>query len=122
MTRFMDEYRKGRDEARAARGAPPLAVAKENTEPNPTFDAPADDARQSTEHCSELEATLRQRDGEVTELKRLIAELTAYAEDLQAQVKGLQAAAAPLVAVLQMPGVARRPAYALSPGQTSKRG
>jgi hypothetical protein len=48
---------------------------------------------------------LRERDGQAAESKQLIADLAAFAEQLQARVAGLETVATPLVAVLLMPGV-----------------
>jgi hypothetical protein len=95
---FMDEFRHGRAAARAARDAP-------NTGGDDDFDALGGDAGQHSARIAELEAALRERDGEAAKHKQLIADLKEFAEQLQARVAGLETVAAPLVAVLLMPGV-----------------
>jgi len=101
---FMDGYRRGRAQARAARGAPPLGQSDagpagtgderiEDAEPYPD-----DAADQRVEDAEPLQAR-------VAELEAALRELTLYAEQLQASVTGLETVAAPLVAVLLMPGV-----------------
>ena len=88
---FMDEFRRGRAQARAARGAPPLDDGHGAVGPVDAADERIEDAEQHPARADELETALR--------------ELTEYAEELQARVAGLETVAAPLVAVLLMPGV-----------------
>src|SRR5208337_3230719 len=54
---------------------------------------------------AEMEAALQQRDAELTETKRLVAELKDYAEQLQSRVVELIAGAEPMAKVLRLPGV-----------------
>jgi len=88
---FMDEFRRGRAAARAARGAPPLDQSDAGPDGMCGADERIEDAEQPEAHIAELKAALR--------------ELTEYAEQLQARVAGLETVAAPLAAVLLMPGV-----------------
>src|ERR1700675_3293583 len=92
---FMDEFRRGRAQARAARGAPPL----DQWDAGP--DGAADELRMENERVADAE----QHPARVDELTAALRELTEYAEQLHARVAGLETVAAPLVAVLLMPGV-----------------
>jgi hypothetical protein len=86
---FMDEFRRGRAQARAARGAPPLD--QWDAGPDDVPDERIEDAEQLPARVAELTAAL--------------CELTEYAEQLRTHVAGLETVAAPLVAVLLMPGI-----------------
>ncbi len=102
---FMDAFRQGRAEARAARGAPSLSADEWNA--GPDFDAGErnDDAGQPAADAAGLEAALRQREAEITDSKRILAEMTDYAEQLQARVIELIAGAESLAKTLRLPGV-----------------
>jgi hypothetical protein len=118
MPSFREAFRQGRDQARAARGAPPLArdappprpppangedtlpprpppANDEDTPPPP----PPDEARnEAAGREAELQAALQKREAELEEMKGLIAGLKEYAEQLEAR-------AAQFADVLKGPGV-----------------
>ncbi len=102
---FMDEFRRGRDEARAARGAPPLNAGPAGTGDERIEDAEAYFGDAADERIEELVEDAEQLRARIAELEAALRELTEYAEQLQASVAGLETVAAPLVAVLLMPGV-----------------
>ena len=109
MSGFWNAFRQGRDQARAARGAPPLSDEQRNAphdewEPQP-WDEPPDTAGQNPAGVAELQLALQQREAELAETKRLIAELKDYAEQLQGRVVELIAGAEPMAKALRLPGV-----------------
>jgi hypothetical protein len=106
MPGFREAFRQGRDEARAARGAPPLPREEQELRPGEWADGePADDTAQNPARIAELEASLRERDDEIAETKRLLAEVTEFAEQMQSRVVELIAGAEPMAKVLLLPGV-----------------
>jgi hypothetical protein len=116
MGLFGKGFREGREQARAARGAPPLqgrprdAGQDRREPPPPSWDepphAPADiDTGQNAAVVAELQAALQERDGELTENKRLLAEMADYAEKMEARVVEVIAGAEPMARTLRLPGV-----------------
>jgi len=110
MPSFREAFRQGRDQARAARGAPPLANGRDAPPPRPppandegTPPPPRDEARNEPAPndpagMAELQAALQKRETELEEMKGLIAGLKEYAEELEAR-------AAQFADVLKGPGV-----------------
>ena len=111
MPSFREAFRQGRDQARAARGAPPLANGRDAPPPRPPPandegtppPPPPDEARNEPAPndpagLAELQAALQKRETELEETKQLIAELKEYAEELEAR-------AAQFADVLKGPGV-----------------
>ena len=97
---LIDGFRRGRDEAvagyrRPSYAEPPPDEADEPAEYGGEPQRPADDL------ASERRACGADRD----EKARLLAEVTEYAEQLQARVAELEAAAQPLVKTLRLPGL-----------------
>jgi hypothetical protein len=119
MGLFGKGFREGREQARAARGAPPLqgrprdaGQDRREPPPPPSWDepppphAPADiDAGRNADLIAELQTALQERDGELTENKRLLAEMADYAEKMEARVVELIAGAEPMARTLRLPGV-----------------
>lgn len=108
MTGFGQSFRQGRDQARAARGDPPLPDQRQGApqgqpEPQSWDEAPA--AGQPSADIAALEAALRDRDDELGEVKRLLGEMKDYAEQLQNRVVELIAGAEPMAKALRLPGV-----------------
>jgi DNA repair exonuclease SbcCD ATPase subunit len=112
MPGFFDAFRQGRDQARAARGAPPLANG--DNMPPPAWDEAGNDAAGPDDPAglAELQATLQEREAKLAENQGLIAELKDYAEQLQAradqlaeQTEQLQAERDQFANVLKGPGV-----------------
>jgi hypothetical protein len=91
---FMANFRDGRNQARAARGAPPLSHNEPDAGPEQgdgAADQPADDAGQNAAAVAELQAALQERDGELADNKRLLNEMADYAEKMEARVAELVA-------------------------------
>ena len=110
MSGFREAFRQGRDQARAARGAPPLSderqdAAQDRPEPQSWDEAPDAAGGQPSAGVADLEAALRERDDELGEVKRLLGEMKDYAEQLQNRVVELIAGAEPMAKALQLPGV-----------------
>jgi hypothetical protein len=127
MASFLEAFRQGRNEARAARGAPPLparrhaapALLEPATDSMEYREQPGDREREREEWADEppveaaapnpagvdLEAALQARDRELADAKQLIAELKDYAEQLQDRVVELIAGAEPMAKALRLPGV-----------------
>jgi hypothetical protein len=110
MPGFRDAFRQGREQARAARGAAPLPggqrdAGQDQWGPQSWDEAPDAPAGQNPAGVAELQAALQERDGELAESKRLIAELKDYAEQLQSRVVELIAGAEPMAKALRLPGV-----------------
>ncbi len=100
MASFKEAFRQGREQARAARGAPPLS--------GDGRDAPGGDTRDrgpEPASAAEFEAALRQRDDELAEAKQLLGEMTDYAETMEARVIELIATSEPIAKALLLPGV-----------------
>lgn len=106
MPSFREAFREGRDQARAARGAPPLANGRDAPPPRPPANdedlpPPRDEARNEpapNEGMAKLQAALQKREAELEEMKQLIAGLKEYAEQLEAR-------SAQFADVLKGPGV-----------------
>jgi hypothetical protein len=100
---FMDNFREGRNQARAARGAPPLSRKEPVTGPEQdgAADQAANDAGQNSAAVAELQAALQERDGELTENKRLLNEMADYAEKMEARVVELIAGAERMAEALE---------------------
>jgi hypothetical protein len=118
MGLFGKGFREGREQARAARGAPPLrgrehdAGQDRREPPPPSWDEPpppyasADiDAGQNAHLVAELQAALQERDRELAENKRLLAEMVDYAQKMEARVVEVIAGAEPMARTLRLPGV-----------------
>jgi hypothetical protein len=102
MASFKEAFRQGREQARAARGAPPLSGNDWNA---PGFgEAAADNAAEPTDAAA-FEEALRQRDDDLAEAKQLLAEMTDYAEKVEARVIELIAMSEPMAKALLLPGV-----------------
>src|ERR1700684_168330 len=102
MASFKDAFRQGREQARAARGAPPL--------PGNGWDAPgrgaaAPGSPAEVVDTAAVEDALRQRDDELAEAKQLLGEMTDYAEKMEARVIELIAGSEPMAKALLLPGV-----------------
>jgi hypothetical protein len=107
---FIEDFRKGRDAAYAERGrAERLAAKRARRNPSPAKDGAATEelADETKEllaelvaKCEELEAGLKQRDGELDEKNQLLAELVAQCEQLQARAEERDVFAE----ALQLPG------------------
>jgi hypothetical protein len=110
MVSFREAFRQGREQARAARGAPPLARNEWNNNAGAAPD-PRDDAGvaggepQSGSNTAQLDDMLHQRDNELVEAKRLLGEMTDYAETMEARVIELVAQAEPMAKALLLPKV-----------------
>jgi hypothetical protein len=101
MASFKEAFRQGREQARAARGAPPLSGDGRDA---PGF-GEARDRGPEPAIAAEFEEALRQRDDELTEAKQLLTEMTDYAETMEARVIELIAGSEPMARVLLLPGV-----------------
>lgn len=101
MSGFWDSFRQGRNQARAARGLPPMdgAGPVEWAEDN------AGDGESEQPDAEGLQAALEQRDAELDEAKRLVGELKDYIERQQDRVVELIAGNEPMAKVLRLPGV-----------------
>jgi len=101
MSGFWDNFRQGRNQARAALGRPPLAGSDAG-------ELAKDDAVVDTSEAperNELQAALEHRKAELEEATRVIGELRDYAEKLQHRVVALIAGNEPMAKVLRLPGV-----------------
>lgn len=115
MAGFREAFREGRNQARAARGAQPLASEGLDHPPGDggmagkwdlvEQQAVTGDAGQNPPEPTELQAALQKRDDELAECKRLVGELKDYAEQLQSRVVELIAGAEVMAKVLRLPGV-----------------
>lgn len=83
---FWDEFRRGRDDIRGGW-----------QEERPS--------RPEAHGITELEAALRERDDDLEEALRVMAELKKYAEQLEEQMAQLTAGVEPMAKVLMLPGV-----------------
>jgi hypothetical protein len=102
MASFKEAFRQGREQARAARGAPPLS--RNGWDASAPDEAAADDAAEAPV-IAEFEEALRQRDDDLAEAKQLLTEMTDYAEKMEGRVIELIAASEPMARVLLLPGV-----------------
>lgn len=100
MASFKETFRQGREQARAARGAPPLSRNEWDG-----FDEAAADKGPEPAGAPESEEALRQRDDELAEAKQLLTEMTDYAEKMEARVIELIAGSEPMARTLLLPGV-----------------
>jgi len=115
MPGYWDDVRQLRNEMRTARGAAPLRERRRKTgqdRPQPPLnEAPAWDETphgndaENSGAAAGLQAAVQQRDGELAEAKRLLAEMTGYVEQMEARVVELIAGAQPMARVLLLPGV-----------------
>lgn len=113
---FLDDFYRGRDQVRAARGDPPANGR------NRGRDADHNDGRSDEAHNTngwqeepapqpegprivELEAALRERDQSLEEALRIMAGLKEYAEQMEDRVTQLLAGIQPMARVLLLPGV-----------------
>ena len=103
MASFRDAFRQGREQARAARGAPPLSRNGWDAPAAPD-EAAADNAAEPP-GSAEFEEALRQRDDDLAEAKQLLTEMTDYAEKMEARVIELIAGSEPMAKALLLPGV-----------------
>jgi hypothetical protein len=113
MAGFRDRFRTALAEAdaAAARAAASEARGKrwwedlENTM-SPKADAWTGNAGgQPAPDVADLDSALRQRDDELADIKRRLAEMTDYAEQMQSRVVELIAGAEPMAKTLRLPGV-----------------
>jgi hypothetical protein len=102
MASFKEAFRQGREQARAARGAPPLS--RNEWDAPGSGEAAADDGTHAAGSAA-FEEALRQRDEELAETKQLLAEMADYAEKMEARVIELIASSEPMARVLLLPGV-----------------
>ena len=95
---FWDDFRNGREQVRAARGAPRAdRDRKENRQPrNDGAAAPG---------AAELQAALEQRERELDDAFRLLAEMKEFIELQSNRVIELIGAVEPMAKVLRLPGV-----------------
>jgi hypothetical protein len=113
MPGYWDDVRQLRNEMRAARGAAPLPERRRKAsadrgqdQPPPSWDeAPGGDGGEHSEGGAELQAALQERDGELAETKRLLAEMADYVEQMESRVVELIAGAEPMARALRLPGV-----------------
>jgi hypothetical protein len=109
MPGFREAFRQGRDEARARRGPLPgkqRDAGQDRYQPPPQDAAEYPDAApQDRAGFDDLQAALQERDAELAEALRLVAELKDYAEQLQSRVVELIAGAEPMAKALRLPGV-----------------
>jgi hypothetical protein len=115
MPGYWDDVRQLRNEMRTARGAAPLPerrrkAGQDRPQPQPSRDeTPAwdetslGDTEENSGGAAEAQAAVQ--DGELAEAKRLLAEMTDYAEQLENRVAELIAGAEPMAKVLRLPGV-----------------
>ena len=68
-------------------------------------DDPGNAGEQPAPDAADLTSALRQRDDELADIKRLLAEMTDYAEKMEARVIELIAGAEPMAKTLRLPGV-----------------
>jgi hypothetical protein len=101
MSGFWDNFRQGRNQARAARGLPPMGGAGQVE----WADDNAGDGESEQPNAEELQAALEQREAELDEAKRLVGELKDYIEQQQDRVVELIAGNEPMAKVLRLPGV-----------------
>jgi hypothetical protein len=105
MSKFMSEFRKGRNEARAVRGAPPLP-RRERDAWDGDEAAPAErNDGAGNARLAELEPALGESGDELANTKRLLGEMADYAEKMEARVIELIAGAEPMAKTLRLPGV-----------------
>jgi hypothetical protein len=100
MASFREAFQQGREQARAARGAPPLS----GIERDGFGDAAADKGPEPAS-TPEFEEALRQRDNDLIEAKQLLKEMTDYAEKMENRVIELIAGSEPMARALLLPGV-----------------
>jgi hypothetical protein len=106
MPSFRETFLEARNEARAARGAPPLGRDQGNAgAADDRYDAAGDVGGHSAAKVAQLEDALQQRADELLEIKRLLAEMADYAELMEARVIELIAGAEPMAKALLLPGV-----------------
>jgi hypothetical protein len=101
MGGFRDAFLQGRNQARAARGAPSLSSGGEDRPP----EVDAVDTGDAWQNPPDRAEPLREHDEELAECKRLIGELKDYAEQLQSRVVELVAGAEVMAKALRLPGV-----------------
>jgi hypothetical protein len=114
---FLDDFYRGIDQVRAARGAPPPNGRNRGRDAghNNGWDDRARGANDRQEPppppqpegpgVAELEAALRERDQSLEEALRIMAGLKEYAEQMEDRVTQLLAGAQPMARVLLLPGV-----------------
>jgi hypothetical protein len=116
MVGFRDRFRAALAEgdAAAARAAASEAKGRRWWEDLETTVTPAADewtnnagdaGGQPAPDVADLDSALRQRDDELADIKRLLAEMTDYAEKMEARVIELIAGAEPMAKTLRLPGV-----------------
>jgi hypothetical protein len=101
MPDFWDNFRHRRNQARAARGLPPLR----GRAPVEVAEDDADAEASELLDGNELQAALEQHEAELDEAKRLVGELKDYIEQQQDRIVELIAGNEPMAKVLQLPGV-----------------
>lgn len=99
---FWDNFRDGRNQVRAAYGAPLLNAIGGREEPHAGHH---EEPMEAGGDAAELQAALAQRDSELEEARQLIGELKSYAEQLEERVGELVAGADPMAKALMLPGV-----------------
>lgn len=107
---FWDEFRRGRDDIRAAQGAPPVGGKGRDESRNNDWRGNGgwqdeQPHRPGAHSIAGLEAALRERDDNLEEALRVVVELKKYAEQLQEQMAQLTAGVEPMAKVLMLPGV-----------------
>jgi hypothetical protein len=101
MAGVIDEFRAGRNEARARRGA--SSRSRPGTPESPL--SPTETGIVGGASVADLEAALRSHEDELAESKRLLGEMTDYAEMMQSRVIELIAAGEVMAKALRLPGV-----------------
>jgi hypothetical protein len=102
MPSFGDAFRRGRDEARAKRGLPPLPA---RTLPPDDLVCEVDGIAENSAQPSDFAAALRMRDDDLAEAKRLLGEVTDYAEMIEARLIKVIGKAEVMAKALRLPGV-----------------
>jgi len=86
MPGFREAFRQGRDEARARRGPLPGKQQRNAGQDQPAPQDAYADVPPGQPGLDDLSAALQQREAELAEALRLVAELKDYAEQLQSRV------------------------------------
>jgi hypothetical protein len=105
MAGYWDEVRQLRNQMRAVRRAPPLPERRSKAGQDGGAPQSWDEAPDAADQSAADVAALQERENELTETVRLVAELKDYAEQLENRVAELIAGAEPMAKVLRLPGV-----------------
>jgi hypothetical protein len=98
---FWEDFRNGRDQVRAAKGAP--RVDRDRKQDRDAWDKGAGGGQASG--SAELQAALEQRERELDDAFRLLAEMKEFVELQSNRVIELIGAIEPMANVLRLPGV-----------------